>query len=65
MMDLSFRIENAKNNYHACAITLSDGRILVMRDEHAPYSCLPGGRATLGKTAEAAVRRETPFSLSS
>ena len=65
MMGLSFRIENAKINYHACAIMLSDGRILAMHDEHAAYSRLPGGRATLGETAEAAVLRETAFPLSS
>lgn len=57
-MDLSFRFENQKFNYRVCALILSGSRILAMHDERSPYYYLPGGRVTMGETAEHAVLRE-------
>ncbi len=57
-MDLTFRCENQKFNYRVCAIMISDGKILAMHDDRAPYYFLPGGRVQMGETAEQAVIRE-------
>ena len=57
-MDISYKTEGEKFNYRVCALMISDGRILAMRDERSPYFYLPGGRVKLGETAEAAVLRE-------
>ena len=57
-MDLSFRCDNQKFNYRVCAMILSENRILAMHDERSPYFYLPGGRVTMGETAEQAVIRE-------
>ena len=43
-MDISFLCENQKFNYRVCAIIVSEGKILAMRDERSPYFYLPGGR---------------------
>lgn len=37
---------------------ISENRILAMHDERSPYFYLPGGRVTMGETAEQAVIRE-------
>lgn len=57
-MDVSFKFENEKFNYRVCAMMISDGKILAMRDERSPYYYLPGGRVEMGETAEEAVIRE-------
>lgn len=57
-MDISFKYGNQKFNYRACAMMISDGKILAMRDERSPYYYLPGGRVEIGETAENAVIRE-------
>lgn len=57
-MDLSFVTAEGKFNYRVCAIILSDGKILAMKDERSPYFYLPGGRVKMGETAEDAVIRE-------
>ena len=57
-MDISFLCENQKFNYRVCAIIVSEGKILAMRDERSPYFYLPGGRVKMGETAEEAVIRE-------
>ena len=58
-MDLSFRMDNQKFNYRACAVILSDGKILtVSHSAPFPYYSLPGGRIKMGETAEHAVVRE-------
>ena len=57
-MDLSFTAGKDKFNYRVCAMMISDGRILAMRDERSPYYYLPGGRVKMGETAENAVLRE-------
>ena len=57
-MDISFKSGDEKFNYRVCAMMISDGRILAMRDERSPYYYLPGGRVEIGETAENAVIRE-------
>lgn len=57
-MDISFKTDDQRFNYRVCAMMISDGKILSMRDERSPYFYLPGGRVTMGETAEHAVIRE-------
>lgn len=57
-MDISFKSGNEKFNYRVCAVMISDGMILAMRDERSPYYYLPGGRVKLGEGAENAAIRE-------
>lgn len=62
-MDLSFQSDDGKFKYRVCAVMISNGRILAMQDEHAPYYYLPGGRVKMGETAEHAVVREVQEEL--
>ena len=62
-MDISFQSANAKFNYRVCAMMISNGKILAMRDERSPYYYLPGGRVAMGETAEQAVLREVQEEL--
>lgn len=62
-MDISFNYENQKFNYRVCAMMISDNKILAMHDERSPYFYLPGGRVTMGETAEQAVIREVQEEL--
>ena len=62
-MDISFKVDNEKFNYRVCAMMISNGKILAMRDDRSPYYYLPGGRVSLGETAENAVIREVQEEL--
>ena len=57
-MDISFKTELGKFNYRVCAVIIDDNKVLVMRDNHADYYYLPGGRVQFNETAEKAVLRE-------
>lgn len=57
-MDISFISGNDKFNYRVCAVIISECKILAMKDERSPYYYLPGGRVSMGETAEDAVIRE-------
>lgn len=57
-MDISYTCDNQKFNYRVCAMIISGNKILAMHDEQSPYFYLPGGRVTMGETAEQAVVRE-------
>ncbi len=58
MADISFKADNEKFNYRVCAMIISEGKILAMHDDRSPYFYLPGGRVSIGETAEDAVIRE-------
>ena len=62
-MDISFKIEDQKFNYRVCAMIISGGKILAMRDDRSPFYYLPGGRVSLGERAETAVLREVEEEL--
>lgn len=63
-MDVSFKIGSEKFNYRVCAIIIADGKILAIHhDTQTPYYSLPGGRVTMGETAEQAVVREVQEEL--
>jgi len=62
-MDFSFKSDNQKFNYRVCAMIISEGKILAMKDERSPYYYLPGGRVEIGETAENAVVREVQEEL--
>lgn len=64
-MDISFGYENQKFNYRACAMMISEHKILAMHDERSPYFYLPGGRVAIGETAEQAVVRKFGKNLAS
>lgn len=57
-MDVVLKTENGRFNLRVCAIIVNDGKLLVMRDENAPYYYLPGGRINLHERAEEAILRE-------
>lgn len=57
-MDISFVSGNDIFNYRVCAMMISEGAILAMHDDRSPYYYLPGGRVSMGETAEHAVMRE-------
>lgn len=62
-MDITYISGQEKFNYRVCAVIVSGGKILAMRDERSPYFYLPGGRVRLGETAEHAVIREVEEEL--
>lgn len=62
-MDISFKCDNQKFNYRVCAMMIIDNKILAIRDDRSPYFYLPGGRVSMGETAEHAVVREVQEEL--
>ena len=62
-MDISFKCDNQKFNYRVCAMMIFDNKILAIRDDRSPYFYLPGGRVSMGETAEHAVVREVQEEL--
>lgn len=57
-MDISIKSDNGKFNFRVCAVIICDRKILAMRGIQMPYYYLPGGRVSVGETAEDAVIRE-------
>lgn len=58
-MDISVMLGDAQRfNYRVCALMISDGRILVMKDADTSHYYLPGGRVAFGEIAEEAIVRE-------
>ncbi|MBQ3590273.1 MAG: NUDIX domain-containing protein [Clostridia bacterium] len=58
-MDICIKLDNNRVfNYRTCAVIINDKKLLVLKDNHAEYYYLPGGRVQFGETAENALLRE-------
>ena len=57
-MDISIGADHQRFNYRACAVILTNNKILALHGTRMPYYYLPGGRVAIGETAEHAVIRE-------
>ncbi|MBU3093769.1 NUDIX domain-containing protein [Clostridium sp. CF011] len=57
-MDLTFKTEQGKFNYRVGAIILHDNKLLMVKNNKAPYFYSVGGRVKLHESAEEAVVRE-------
>ena len=57
-MDISIGADHQRFNYRACAVILSNNKILALHGARMPYYYLLGGRVAIGETAEHAVIRE-------
>ncbi len=58
-MDICIKLDNNRVfNYRTCAVIINEKRLLVLKDNHANYYYLPGGRVQFGETAENALLRE-------
>lgn len=57
--DLTFKTDNGKFNYRVGAIIISDEKLLMVKNDSAPYYYSVGGRVKLNETSEEAVIRET------
>ena len=57
-MDITFKTPEGRFNDRVCAVIISGGRLLAMRDGTSPYYYLPGGRVRLHEATEDALRRE-------
>ena len=58
MTDLTFKTNEGKFNYRVCAVIIHEDKVLAMKDGHADYYYLPGGRVQFNETAEKALLRE-------
>ncbi|MER2262399.1 MAG: NUDIX domain-containing protein [Psychrobacillus sp.] len=63
-MDISFKTEVGRFNYRVAGLLINDGKILIMKDENAPYYYVPGGRVGLHEKSEDAILREIREELS-
>jgi ADP-ribose pyrophosphatase YjhB (NUDIX family) len=57
-MDLTFKTEQGKFNYRVGAIIIHDNKLLMVKNNKAPYFYSVGGRVKLHESAEEAVVRE-------
>lgn len=57
-IDLTFKTETGRFNYRVGAIIIHDDRLLMVKNNKAPYFYSVGGRVKLHETAEEAVLRE-------
>lgn len=57
--DLTFKTKKGKFNYRVGAIIIKDNKLLMIKNEDAPYYYSVGGRVKLNETSEEAVVRET------
>jgi ADP-ribose pyrophosphatase YjhB (NUDIX family) len=57
--DLTFKTTEGKFNYRVGAIIIRDKKLLMVKNDSAPYYYSVGGRVKLNETSEEAVVRET------
>lgn len=57
--DLTFKTNRGKFNYRVGAIIIRDNKLLMVKNDSAPYYYSVGGRVKLNETSEEAVIRET------
>jgi ADP-ribose pyrophosphatase YjhB (NUDIX family) len=57
-IDLTFKTETGRFNYRVGAIIIHNDRLLMVKNNKAPYFYSVGGRVKLHETAEEAVLRE-------
>ncbi|WP_297422402.1 NUDIX hydrolase [Clostridium sp.] len=57
--DLTFKTNSGKFNYRVGAIIIKDKKLLMVKNDSAPYYYSVGGRVKLNETSEEAVIRET------
>lgn len=57
--DLTFKTDYGKFNYRVGAIIIKDNKLLMVKNDSAPYYYSVGGRVKLKETSEEAVIRET------
>jgi ADP-ribose pyrophosphatase YjhB (NUDIX family) len=57
--DLTFKTSEGKFNYRIGAIIIRDKKLLMVKNDSAPYYYSVGGRVKLNETSEEAVVRET------
>lgn len=57
--DLTFKTSEGMFNYRVGAIIIRDKKILMVKNDDAPYYYSVGGRVKLNETSEEAVVRET------
>ncbi|NRT35892.1 ADP-ribose pyrophosphatase YjhB (NUDIX family) [Clostridium beijerinckii] len=57
--DLTFKTNGVKFNYRVGAIIIRDKKLLMVKNDSAPYYYSVGGRVKLNETSEEAVIRET------
>lgn len=62
-MDLTFRTEYGKFNFRVGAVIIKDNKVLVVKNENAPYYYSVGGRVKFGESCEQAVMREVKEEL--
>ncbi len=55
---ISFPIEGQRFNYRVAAIIITDGHVLVCREDDDTYTMLPGGRVELGEPSRLSLERE-------
>jgi len=57
--DLTFKTSKGKFNYRVGAIIIRDQKLLMIKNDSAPYYYSVGGRVKLNETSEEAFVRET------
>lgn len=57
-MDLTFKTEYGRFNYRVGAIIIENNKLLMVKNEIAPYYYSVGGRVKLNEDSESAVLRE-------